>query len=97
MSEYELAYGTKSMTFAEERELMETKPFQAQTRQDKIMLVHIAEKMHNFAEYLRDYAKAIPEENDEHHAELVRKLKEDMNAIRKEMEAPFNEDVYKTF
>lgn len=67
----ELMYGLEAMTLEEELALPEP---MRQTRNAKVALVDMAEHIATMADSLKSLARAIPVEDDKHHAELVAEL-----------------------
>ena len=70
-------------------------PFKHKTRNNKIRLGKAFEKMRQTAEYYLEYCKSIPEEENEHHAEIVNRFTEDMEKLEELMGKIINDDIYK--
>ena len=75
-------YGIEPMTFNEEMELWKTNPSKAQTRNDKIRLHNALKSIMSEAEALIDYVKGIPEDDEEHHAEIVKAFTDEIISIK---------------
>lgn len=69
-------YGLKPMTFAEE--INAPDPVR-KTRNNKVSMVGDMMWIQKIAAQLERYAKSIPEDNDEKHAELVQELHDSMH------------------
>ena len=87
-------YGVEPMTFNEEMELWKTNPSKAQTRNDKIRLHHALEAILSESRALIDYVKNIPEDDEAHHAEIVKAFTEEIESIRTQFTTCFTRHAY---
>ncbi len=87
-------YGIEPMDVNEELVLFHVHPAMAKTRSSKIRLVTASKRIKATADYMEWYAKEIPVEDDMHHADLVRKLCEDIELFEKHLCEIINKDIY---
>lgn len=76
-------YGLEPMTLTEE---INAPKYIKQTRSNKVKMVQEMQWVQKIAAQLERYAKAIPEEDDEHHATLVQELYECEHSVYAAME-----------
>ena len=87
-------YGIDPMTFEEEINFWKTNPNKAMTRNNKVRLHKAFQQMKELAEYMEGYCKCIPEEDDEHHAQLVKNLTERMESLYRKLDEDIFNAIY---
>lgn len=68
-------YGMKCLSLEEELALSES---ERSTRNCKFEIIDICKWMKQYVEQLEDYARKIPVEDDARHAEMVRRLRDEV-------------------
>ena len=87
-------YGIEPMSFEDEMNLWRWHEHKAQTRNNKRRMVIAMNKLIKDANYMINYAKSIPEVDDEKHASLVEELTQCFESIERKLGNDFTRIVY---
>lgn len=88
-------YGVEVMSFDDEMKLFKEHPSLHKTRLAKTRLGVAFRKMANNANYMIDYCKSIPEEDEEAHADLVQNFAIAMEILEENMVKIIENCIYK--